>query len=155
MHPRKASRDISASERWISKKRRSWRMYKTTLSAKRERVRATGQMDASSFQALRRMGGPRWPTQCVLERDNGTNYTKSSLIWMCLPMHLREKSSESHLAEVMAKMKAHFLKSWARLRGRDQCIKRSMTGAGSQTEGTLREGGLLVKTPFTRQVMRG
>jgi hypothetical protein len=35
----------------------------------------------------------------------------------------------------MAKIKAHFLTSWARLRGRDLCIKRSMTGAGSQTEG--------------------
>jgi hypothetical protein len=58
-------------------------------------------------------------------------------------MHLREKSSESRLAEVMAKMKAHFLMSWAMLRGRDQCIKRSMTGAGSQTEGTLRVGGPL------------
>jgi hypothetical protein len=40
----------------------------------------------------------------------------------------------NRLAEVMAKMKAHFLMSWARLRGRDQCIKRSMTGAGSQPE---------------------
>jgi hypothetical protein len=70
-------------------------------------------------------------------------------------MHLREKSSESHLAEVMAKMKAHFLMSWAWLRGRDQCIKRSMTGDGSQTEGTPQVGGLLVKTHFTRRVMRG
>jgi ABC-type sulfate transport system substrate-binding protein len=70
-------------------------------------------------------------------------------------MHLREKSSESHLAEVMAKMKAQFLTSWARLRGKDQCIKRSKTGAGSQTEVILQVGGLLVKIPFTRRVMRG
>jgi hypothetical protein len=130
-------------------------MSKTTLSAKRARVRATGQMDASSFQALRKMGGPKWLTRSVLERDDGMNCRKSSLIWMCLPMHLRENSSESYLAEVMAKMKAHFLTGWARLRGRDQCLKRSMTGAASQTEGTLRVGGLLVKTPFTRRVMRG
>jgi hypothetical protein len=56
-------------------------------------------------------------------------------------MHFREKSSESRLAEVMAKMKVHFLTSWAWLRGRDQCIKRSMNGAGSQTEGTLQSLG--------------
>jgi hypothetical protein len=45
-----------------------------------------------------------------------------------------------------------FLTCWARLRGRDQCIKRS--GAGSQTDGTLWVGGLLVKIPFIRRVMR-
>jgi hypothetical protein len=73
---------------------------------------------------------------------------------MCWPVHLSEKSSESRLAEVIAKMKVHFLMSWAQLRGRDQCIKMSMTGAGSQTKGTLRDRGLLVKTPLTRRVMR-
>jgi hypothetical protein len=36
-----------------------------------------------------------------------------------------EELGESSSEKVMAKMKAHFLTSWARLRGRDQCIKRS------------------------------
>jgi hypothetical protein len=63
-----------------------------TLSSKRARMIATGQTDSSSIQALRRMGGPRWPTGSVLEREAGTSWTKLSLIWMCWPVHLSRRA---------------------------------------------------------------
>jgi hypothetical protein len=73
---------------------------------------------------------------------------------MCLSSHLSENSSENRLAEVTGKMKGHFLTSWTQLSGRVQCIKISMNGVGSQTEETLRGGGLWLKAPLTRWVMR-
>jgi hypothetical protein len=73
MPPWKDLRDILASGQWMSKKRRSWRMSKLTLSVRRAWVRATGQMDESSFHALRRMGSLRWAVRFVLEKDDGTN----------------------------------------------------------------------------------
>jgi hypothetical protein len=51
-------------------------------------------------------------------------------------------------------MKAHFLTIWAQLRGRDQCMKMSRTGFGSQTLGILR-GGLFSKAPLHIREMRG
>jgi hypothetical protein len=68
--------------------------------------------------------------------------------------NVKSKSLDSRLAETMAKMKAYFLKSWGRLRGRGQCIKRSRTKVGSQTGGTLLEEGLSVKAPFIRRLMK-
>jgi hypothetical protein len=52
-------------------------------------------------------------------------------------------------------MKAHFYTIWAQLRGRDQCMRMSRTGSGSQTLGILRGGGLFSKAPLHILEMRG
>jgi hypothetical protein len=52
-------------------------------------------------------------------------------------------------------MKAHFLTNRAQLRGRDQCIKMSRSGSGSQTLGILRGGVLFLKAPLHILEMRG
>jgi hypothetical protein len=70
MNPLKVLRVTMESGRRASNKSLSWRM---SLSSMRARMTATGQMDASSLQDLRQMGGPRRPALSVLERDAGTS----------------------------------------------------------------------------------
>jgi hypothetical protein len=68
MKPLKVLRVTMESGRRALKKSLSWRMSRTSLASKRARMTATGQMDASSLQDLRQMGGPMRPAPSVLER---------------------------------------------------------------------------------------
>jgi hypothetical protein len=73
INPLKVTRVTMESGRRASKKSLSWRMSRTSLASMRARLTATRQMDASSLQDLRQMGGPRPPALSVLERDAGTS----------------------------------------------------------------------------------
>jgi hypothetical protein len=74
MNALKVLRVTMESGRWALKKSLSWQMSRTSLASKRARMTANGQMDASSLQDLRQMGGVRlclsWREMLALVEQN-------------------------------------------------------------------------------------
>jgi hypothetical protein len=138
MNPLKVLRVTIKYRQQAFKKRWLCRMSRASLAS-------TGQRDSSSVHDLRQMGGPMCPALSVLERYAGTSCTKLLEICRCLWSLLRLKSSMRRLLEMIAKMKAHFLTSWAQLRGRG--MESPRLGLGPRLMELCGEGAFFQRPP--------